>query len=169
MNGHAVQRLFAALALASLMALGAPASGHAGQGGAFNHGDGLKVRVARPHGGGFKPFGHKRFNHRGFNKRFFFFPRTTTSPQPVARPTPRSVARIPPPPPTPGPKWIHVGPDGGDGLLGGTILAKADGTADCLSVTTEILLDDQPVAAFGTACRQADGSWRLQPANQAAE
>ena len=66
---------------------------------------------------------------------------------------------------------------GGDTLLSGTILTQTltgasaqtltlgNSPTDCLSVETEILLDQEPVRASGTACRQADGTWRLWPAD----
>ena len=159
------RRTISLVTLSLALALGAPTASQAAQGGVFNHGAGLKVRVGRPHGGGFKPFCHGGFKRRGIPRGFLFFPRSSNNSQPAPpRQVPRPAAKIPAPPPSPGPKWIHVGPTGNDTLLSGTTLAQGDSPADCLSVETEILLDDEPVKAFGTACREADGTWRLRPA-----
>ena len=63
------------------------------------------------------------------------------------------------------PKWVHVygldgteGPPTSEDPYGEGVLRK-----NCLNVKTEIMIDGQPVEAFGQACQQANGSWQLVP------
>ena len=64
-------------------------------------------------------------------------------------------------------KHIHIGDDGTiteDVRLSEVPVEDATGdVADCLSVQKEILVGEQELDAFGKACLQADGTWRLMP------
>lgn len=64
------------------------------------------------------------------------------------------------------PKWVHVGdgvaPFAAEGPVAGDRLS-----ANCLSVKTEITVDGRPMDAFGEACLLADGTWQLNPAQEA--
>jgi hypothetical protein len=82
------------------------------------------------------------------------------------RPTPSDPPSQPSETKPPTPKWIHVGkldidmPSLGEGV-------PSEGQqrlTNCLTVRTEITIDGQSMDAFGKACIQADGSWRLVPA-----
>lgn len=63
----------------------------------------------------------------------------------------------------PGPKWIRVGAVGNEttALDAGTSYEAGQERTNCLTVRTTITVDGKPVDAFGKACLQADGSWRL--------
>ena len=63
-------------------------------------------------------------------------------------------------------KLIHIGEDGGvltgtDGNQPETV--KDAQLANCLSVRTSIVIDGEEVEAFGEACIDAQGNWRLRP------
>ncbi len=66
-------------------------------------------------------------------------------------------------------KWIHVAPlDGDTPSLGESAPSKqGEALTNCLSVRTQITVDGAPMDAFGKACMQADGTWRLVPTEQA--
>ncbi len=66
-------------------------------------------------------------------------------------------------------KWIHVAEQDGDArsLGGGTPSKQGEALTNCLAVRTQITVDGMPMDAFGKACIQADGTWRLVPTEQA--
>jgi len=66
------------------------------------------------------------------------------------------------------PKWVHVSSID-DALLPSTTEApnaKSGAHRNCLSVKTEIMVDDKPFDAFGEACLMADGTWEFRPSEQ---
>ena len=62
-------------------------------------------------------------------------------------------------------KWIHVGALDGDARSLGEGTPSEDGArlSNYLSVRTHITIDGAPMDAFGKACIQGDGTWRLIP------
>jgi hypothetical protein len=62
-------------------------------------------------------------------------------------------------------KWIHVGALDGDALSLGEVAPSENAArlTNCLSVRTQITVDGAPLEAFGKACVQGDGTWRLIP------
>ncbi len=62
-------------------------------------------------------------------------------------------------------KWIHVGALDGDARSLGESAPPEDGArlSNCLSVRVQITIDGAPMEAFGTACIQGEGTWRLIP------
>ena len=78
----------------------------------------------------------------------------------------RSEAQAPADEPRPVvPKWVHVGPTEVDsGFSDGAPAAnETQALTNCLTVKTQITVDGSPMDAFGRACLQADGTWRLVP------
>lgn len=70
-------------------------------------------------------------------------------------------------------KLIHIGDDGkvseSDALAPLPPPDTAGTPGDCLSVQQEILVGEQALDAFGQACLQPDGTWRLMPAEIAGQ
>jgi len=66
-------------------------------------------------------------------------------------------------------KWIQVAAQDDDtpSLGEGTPSKQGEALTNCLSVRTQITVDGAPMDAFGKACIQADGTWRLIPSEQA--
>jgi hypothetical protein len=66
-------------------------------------------------------------------------------------------------------KWIHVPAQDDDtpSLGEGTPSKQGEALTNCLAVRTQITVDGAPMDAFGKACIQADGTWRLIPTEQA--
>ena len=65
-------------------------------------------------------------------------------------------------------KWIHVAAQDDDtpSLGEGTPSKQGEALTNCLAVRTQITVDGAPMDAFGKACIQADGTWRLIPTDQ---
>jgi surface antigen len=65
----------------------------------------------------------------------------------------------PPPPPPPGQPIVWSNPEG---KTAGTATPQPANQGDqCREYQTTITIAGRPQAAWGIACRQADGSWRL--------
>ena len=132
-----------ALALASVVTVGQANAQHRG----FDHGgfhgdfrfrhDFDDFRFRRDFDDHRHFFFHRGFHrfHHAFFRPFFFFGTAAFAPVPVALY-----------PPMPYPSYI-TGPDAAGG--------------SCYQFQTSIMIDNQLQPAWGIACRQPDGSWRI--------
>lgn len=119
---------------------------------------------------------HHRLKHRyvyvpryyyGYGRKngYRYYPRPSAGYGPTAYDPPSRPSEYKPPTP----KWVHVGTLDSDTPSFDESAPSEEGrlATNCLSVRTEITVDGEPVEAFGKACLQADGSWRLIPGEPA--
>ena len=88
-------------------------------------------------------FFHRRFFERRFDHRRFFFRPFFFSGRTVFAPVPFAAF-----PPVPVPSYL---------------VAPTLGPSSCYQYQTTIIIAGQPQPAFGTACLQPDGTWRIVP------
>jgi hypothetical protein len=88
------------------------------------------------HGGGFHGGFHRNFFHHGFFRPFFFF-----FGAPVFAPVPLAFY-----PPTPYPSYLY---------------APMEDYPGCYEYQTTAVINGQPAPAWGMACLQPDGTWRV--------
>ena len=87
---------------------------------------------------GYRPYGYRRYGYRSFQYRHYGYP-TYEFVEPAYSPPPATTT-----PPQQAPAS-----------------ASREPQAYCREYTREIVIDGETQTAYGTACMQADGSWRL--------
>jgi len=130
----------AALFFASVLAAGAARADHGGMHGGMHGGFHGGFHNGFHHGFFFHDrgdFHHHFFFHHGFFHPFFFGAPFFSEP----------IALYPP---LPYPAYPY-GPAYGDAGYGG----------NCVQFQTTVIINGQPTQAWGTACEQPDGTWRL--------
>jgi hypothetical protein len=88
-------------------------------------------------------------------------PGTLPPPPPAAAspaPPPTAAAPAPPPPAPPSPVVSNPPPPQ---RIGTVAPIRGDSRAECREFQQNIMIGGQPQKAYGTACRQADGTWKI--------